>query len=146
MTKPYMHISAMIAAVALSNSPASAQQRANPRPNNLFTFSGFEPRFADTPDKSAQLRKLPPNQLVTRTRDGKTFYVYADPKGCNCAYVGTPEAYQTYQKGGPAGYAGDATRTGEPRFDSRRMADEMSLDRYVNDPNAPGFNNFLFGR
>ena len=147
MTRPYVHISAVIAAVTLSDPPASAQQRSNPRPNNLFTISGFEPRFADTPDKLAQLRKLPPNILVTRTRDSKIFYIYADPNGCNCAYVGTPQAYRTYQNGGPSGYVGDAVGgTGLPRFDSNRMTEEMSLDRYVNDPNTPGFNNFLFGR
>jgi hypothetical protein len=146
ITRPYVHISAVIAAVTLSDAPAPAQQRSNPRPNNLFTVSGFEPRIADTPERLAQLRKLPPNKLVTRTRDNKMFFIYADPSGCNCAYVGTPEAYRTYQNGGPSGYVGDAGATGQPRFDSNRMSEEMSLDRYVNDPNVPVFNNFLFGR
>jgi hypothetical protein len=30
-------------------------------------------------------------------KDGRIYYVYADPEGCNCAYVGTPEAYAAYQ-------------------------------------------------
>ena len=81
MRRPYIHAGAVIAALTFADAPASAQQRPAPRPNNLFTASGFEVRVANTPDRSAQLRKLPPNKLVTRERDGKTFYVYADPAG-----------------------------------------------------------------
>jgi hypothetical protein len=68
-------------------------------PSNMFTASGFVVRYADTPDRRAILRSLPPGKLVTRTKAGKTYFVYADPAGCNCAYVGTPRAYRTYQTG-----------------------------------------------
>jgi hypothetical protein len=137
----------LIAAVTLCDMPAFAQQRATTRPNNLFTASGFEVRVADTPSKAAQLKKLPPNKLVTRERDGKTFYVYGDPDGCNCAYVGTPEAYRLYQSGGRSSSSASGGNDADPtRLRNRPMGADMVLDRYVNDPGAPDFNRFLFGR
>ena len=133
--------------VIFSGGPVSAQQRATARHNNLFTASGFEVRVADTPAKAAQLKKLPPNKLVTRERDGKTFYVYGDPNGCNCAYVGTPEAYRLYQSGGRSSSGASAGNDADPtRLRNRPMGADMALDRYVNDPGAPDLNRFLFGR
>jgi len=76
---------------------AVAQQQTIVIPNNLFTQAGFVVKYATTPEKTAIQRSLPPDQLVKRTKDGRIYYVYADPKGCNCAYVGTPEAYAAYQ-------------------------------------------------
>lgn len=68
-------------------------------PNNLFTAAGFIVKYATTPEKRAILRSLPPDKLVKRTRDGRLYYVYADAARCNCAYVGTPQAYAAYQNG-----------------------------------------------
>jgi len=83
-------------------SPAMAQQTVV-IPDNLFTQAGFVVKYATTPEKAALLRSLPPDKLVTRTKDGKLYYVYADAAGCNCAYVGTPEAYARYQNGANLG-------------------------------------------
>ena len=69
-------------------------------PNNLFTAAGFVVKYATTPEKRAILRSLPPDKLVKRMKDGKLYYVYADAALCNCAYVGTPQAYAAYQNGG----------------------------------------------
>ena len=66
-------------------------------PDNLFTQAGFVVKYATTPEKSALLRSFPPDKLVTRRKDGKLYYVYADAARCNCAYVGTPEAYAAYR-------------------------------------------------
>jgi hypothetical protein len=82
--------------LALALSIALAQQTIV-IPNNLFTQAGFIVKYATTPEKSAILRSLPPDKLVTRRRDGKLYYVYADAARCNCAYVGTPEAYAAYR-------------------------------------------------
>ena len=80
-----------LAACAVGVGAAAAQQSA---PDNLFTAAGFKVQYADTPEKHAILRRLPPDKLVIRKRNGKTYYVYADPTICRCAYVGTPQAYQ----------------------------------------------------
>ena len=92
--------------LALALSIALAQQSIV-IPNNLFTQAGFIVKYATTPEKSAILRSLPPDKLVTRRRDGKLYYVYADAARCNCAYVGTPEAYAAYRNWANIGPGGD---------------------------------------
>jgi hypothetical protein len=117
---------------------AAAQQ---PTPNNMFTAAGFVVQYADTPAKQAHLRRLPPDKLVTRTRGGKVYYVYADPTICRCAYVGTPAAYQAFQNGP------DAPQFGGGGGDSRgqQMIDEMSVEDSPSEPGAPSFDDYVFG-
>ncbi|MGB7835501.1 MAG: hypothetical protein WBL84_25180, partial [Xanthobacteraceae bacterium] len=62
-------------------------------PNNMLTAAGFVAKYPDTPEKQEIFNSLPPNRLVKRGRNGKVYYVYADPGGCGCAYVGSPNAY-----------------------------------------------------
>ena len=65
----------------------------------LLSQAGFRQIPADTPAKLAHLRTLPERRLVARTsKDGKKYYVYADPDGCKCLYVGDPAQYQSYQR------------------------------------------------
>ncbi len=87
-------------------------------PDNLFTASGFIVKYATTPEKSAILRSLPPDKLVKRTKNGKLYYVYADAAGCNCAYVGTPEAYAAYQNGATIGPSGGGPSNAMQTIDS----------------------------
>jgi len=57
--------------------------------------AGFEKKVADTPAKLAHLGTLTPaRKLVSHRRDGRLYYVYADPVVCNCLYVGTAAQYQ----------------------------------------------------
>lgn len=111
--------------LALGISLAAAQQQVLVIPNNLFTAAGFIVKYATTPEKRAILNSLPPDKLVKRMKDGKLYYVYADAAGCNCAYVGTAQAYAAYQNGpndpsiGGGGNGGNALQTidsdvGEP--------------------------------
>lgn len=86
---------------------ALAQQQLIVVPDNLFTQSGFVVKYATTPQKSAILKSLPPDKLVTRRKDGRLYYVYADAARCNCAYVGTPEAYAAYRNWANIGPGGD---------------------------------------
>ena len=69
----------------------------------MLTAAGFQTRPADTPAQQAQLRSLPPLKLVAERLPGKTGssgigYVYADPNGCKCVYVGNAAAYQAYRQ------------------------------------------------
>ena len=80
---------------------AAAQQQNGVLPNNLFTAAGFVVKYATTPEKSAILKILATGQTGKRERrTGKLYYVYADAARCNCAYVGTPQAYAAYQNWG----------------------------------------------
>ncbi|MGD8823588.1 MAG: hypothetical protein PVI24_01330 [Myxococcales bacterium] len=59
--------------------------------------SGFAMKLADTPDKIAQLEKMPQKKLVTQVYDGKRVYLYADAAGCKCLYAGGEEDYDALQ-------------------------------------------------
>lgn len=83
---------------------------------------------------------------MTRKRQGKIYYVYADPNGCNCAYVGSPQAWQTYQNGGsgnnsyPSADGGSqSTQTQIENAidddDSTAQPGTLSLGNYLNDDN-----------
>jgi len=113
----------------------------NSAPNNMFTEAGFVVRYADTPAKLAHLRRLPPDKLVTRTRGGKLYYVYADPQICRCAYVGTPAAYQAFQNGS----GGPQFNLADNESPETQMIDEMTADDTATEPGAPSFNDFVFG-
>ena len=106
--------------------------------NNLFTAAGFVVRYADTPQKLAHLRRLPADKMVARSRNGKTYYVYADPIICECAYVGTPEAYRAFQSG-----VGSTGGTGESRFDAAvEEAQDQDSASVIGDES---FNDYVFG-
>jgi hypothetical protein len=60
--------------------------------------AGFVRQQADTPQKVAKLQALPQNTIVFSQRKRGNVYIYADAAGCNCAFIGTPAAYQQYQQ------------------------------------------------
>lgn len=63
---------------------------------NALTAAGFVDRPATTPERRAMLAKLPPHRFLRRPGASTVHYVYADPTGCNCLYVGTQQAYGRY--------------------------------------------------
>ncbi len=83
---------------ALDEAPSTnAALAAGVHPNNLFTAAGFIVKYATTPEKHGLLASLPQDKLIKRTKDGTVYYVYADVARCNCAYIGTAQAYAAYQ-------------------------------------------------
>ena len=64
---------------------------------DLLSQAGFKKVPADTPQKVAHMQTLPDRRLVARTYKGNKYYVYSDPDGCKCIYVGNPAQYQSYQ-------------------------------------------------
>lgn len=64
----------------------------------LMIKAGFQVRRADNPERLTHLKTLTPLKLVRHDRDGTPHYVFADPDGCQCVYVGNEAAYQRYQK------------------------------------------------
>jgi hypothetical protein len=69
-----------------------------PLVESLLTQAGFQVRRADTAERLAHLRTLTPLKLERHDRDGVPYYVFADPDGCRCVYVGDTAAYQRFQK------------------------------------------------
>ena len=60
--------------------------------------AGFVDRPATTAERQTMLAKLPPHKFLRRVRGDRVNYVYADPTGCNCLYVGTQQAYGRYRR------------------------------------------------
>jgi len=58
---------------------------------------GFVMRAADTPAQIERLRLLPPRTFVARTKNGRRYYLYADPDYCKCAFVGNEMAMKNYR-------------------------------------------------
>ena len=63
-----------------------------------LSAAGFVRLQADTPARVAKLQALPQNSIVFAQRKSGPVYIYADAAGCNCAFVGSPTAYQAYQQ------------------------------------------------
>jgi len=58
---------------------------------------GFVMRPANTPQQLARLRLLPPRTFIARIRDGRRYYIYADPDYCQCVFLGGEMAMQNYR-------------------------------------------------
>jgi hypothetical protein len=41
---------------------------------------------------------MPPLKMISRLKDGRMVYRYADPYSCNCLYVGDQQAYEQYER------------------------------------------------
>jgi hypothetical protein len=65
---------------------------------DLLAAAGFDTRPANTPEREAELKKLPSNKFVTKEKEGRFEYVYADPFVCNCLYVGDQQAFDRYKQ------------------------------------------------
>lgn len=59
--------------------------------------SGFKVVPADTAQRQAALRQLPPQKFVRQLKGDKVVFVYADPANCNCLYAGGLTAYTNYR-------------------------------------------------
>jgi hypothetical protein len=86
----------LVAALVLSGCASMGRQEAVAT-EQLLAAVGFQMRLADTPERLAALREMPPRKIVARTQDGETKYTYADAADCRCLYVGGPNEYAAYQ-------------------------------------------------
>jgi hypothetical protein len=64
---------------------------------NLLSAAGFRTILANTPQRQEQLKALPPDKVTLVQRNGKNYYVYADPANWQI-FVGTPSQYEKYQQ------------------------------------------------
>jgi hypothetical protein len=69
-----------------------------PEKEGQLSAAGFVRLQADTPARVAKLQALPQNTMVYAQRRNGPVYIYADAAGCNCAFVGSPAAYQQFQE------------------------------------------------
>lgn len=96
--KVYRKVMVLALAVALPLTGCAALQRSEARgEEHWLALAGFQAQPADTPEKLANLRAMPPHELVSQMKDGNVVYSYADPDYCQCTYVGGSEEYSAYQ-------------------------------------------------
>ena len=90
-------LTASVALVALPGC-ATIQRADTTDKERTLAAAGFQMKFADTPERLAQIQGLPQRKL-TRVPDGSELrFAYADANYCKCLYVGTESAYDRYQK------------------------------------------------
>jgi hypothetical protein len=82
-----------LAVSGLLAGPAAAQQAVDMK----LEDAGFKMRPATTPKEVTRLRHLPQHRFVRRTKDGKSYYLYADPIYCKCVFLGGERAMNNYQ-------------------------------------------------
>jgi hypothetical protein len=91
---------ALIASAALlpiAATPAEAKSKKSiERKEDDLAAAGFLLKPANTPKRTDMLSRLPANKFVKRVNGDTVTYVYADPKACNCLYVGSQQAYGQY--------------------------------------------------
>ncbi len=65
---------------------------------NLLSASGFQPRPANTPERIAMLRTLPPNRFSMCAQGNTFIYIYPDPIDCGCVFFGDQSDYARYRQ------------------------------------------------
>lgn len=125
----------LVIAQSLLGKPSFAQQTTG----QLLLTSGFNPIAATTPELMARLNSFPVKQFVLRSKGGRPYYLYADPSGCGCAYVGTVAAMDKYRAAFGA-LPADTLSSGGFTSPEQNMINSMEQD----DASAQ-FNNDVFG-
>jgi hypothetical protein len=105
----------------------------------LLISSGFNPIAATTPAMMTRLMSFPANQFVLRHKGSRSYYVYADPSACTCAYVGGVAAMDKYRASFGA-LPADALSSGGFTNPEQNMINSMD-----NDDAGAQFNNDVFG-
>jgi hypothetical protein len=87
------------AGLLFAAAPANAASKGSiQKMEGRLAAAGFVARPANTPKRQAMIVRLPADKFATRTNGDTISYVYADPKVCNCIYVGDQQAYGVYQR------------------------------------------------
>jgi predicted small secreted protein len=89
---------AVVAVTGLSLAACETMAQQVGAKEDTLAAAGFTMLPANTPQRQAQLGKLPPNKFVPKTTGDTTQYVYADPVVCDCLYVGDQKAYGAYKQ------------------------------------------------
>jgi len=92
-----------------------------------FDIVGVQSRRRHHADMVARLNSFPANRFVLRSKQGRPYYIYADPSGCGCAYVGTVAAMDKYRASFGA-LPADTLSTGGFTNPEQNMIDSMEQD------------------
>jgi hypothetical protein len=119
----------------LASSVSSCAQQTT---GQLLISSGFNPIAATTPTMVERLMSLPANQFLSRHKGNRSYYVYADPSGCTCAFVGSVAAMDKYRASFGA-LPADTLSSGGFTNPEQNMIDSMEQDEAGADVFAPNY-------
>ena len=83
---------ALLALTAGCSTTSSTQNK-----ESMLVASGFKVITPKTAAQQQKLKQLQTGQVVTIQKNGRTYYIVADPSQ-NLVYVGGPHEYQAYQQ------------------------------------------------
>jgi hypothetical protein len=89
---------AAVSATALTLAACETTAQRISGKEDTLAAAGFTMLQANTPQRQAELSKLPPNKFVPKTTGNTTQYIYADPVNCKCLYIGDQKAYSAYKQ------------------------------------------------
>lgn len=96
--KPSFYIFVCSALALVLTACAQIKESSNRLEESHLRDAGFKIMLADSQDRQDMLRTLPADS-VTRIQHGDAvYYVYPDPDGCVCLYVGRESEYQRLQQ------------------------------------------------
>jgi len=96
--KPFAHI--LLLAALPCGLAACAQQIAQIQTSGTrleeshLRDAGFKIMLADQMDRQQMLNSLPADTITRIQHENSAYYVYPDPDGCVCLYVGREQEYQ----------------------------------------------------
>ncbi|MEO6784423.1 MAG: hypothetical protein ABI196_26645 [Bradyrhizobium sp.] len=94
LTRSNLTIILVVCLFMLAHGTSSYAQQTT---GQLLISSGFNPIAATTPEMMTRLMSFPADKFVLRHKGSRPYYVYADPSGCTCAYVGSVAALNKYR-------------------------------------------------
>ena len=89
---------AIMAAAMLLTGCAAIEKSDAMDTERLLSASGFKMKFANTPEKLANITAMTQRTVVPHDKNGTVYYAYADAEFCKCIYLGTEKNYQQYEK------------------------------------------------
>ena len=87
-----------VAAIGMSLAACTTPQQQIATKEDRLAAAGFRIILANTPERQASLKTLPPNKFAKQVRGDRIVYVWPDPIVCGCLYVGSQQAYGTYRQ------------------------------------------------
>jgi hypothetical protein len=91
--KPIRKAAALAASIMLAACAMAVSNK-----EDMLAAAGFKIQPANTPQRQAALRSMPPHKFSSQVRSNRVVWVYADPTVCNCLYLGDQQAYDTYRR------------------------------------------------
>jgi hypothetical protein len=87
----------MIFGAGLLLSACQTPQQAVQSKEDLLAAAGFTIKPANSPQRIAAMKKLPPHKFVQQAQGPNVVWVYADPTICQCVYFGDQAAWANYR-------------------------------------------------